>query len=303
MDSVNGVLNDLFPYEHLIAAPTHQVLSRQALKRLGKHQSCFIGGSNLLTAHRRVRRSKNSWRAGMLDAFYFENKGIVLGAGCEKKDNVPNYMAKTFYSKMLSDKYIHSVRDQAGVDLLERSGVKNVLNTACPTMWNLTPEHCGSILNIKSTSVVFTLTDYHQSKVEDSSFIKLLLSNYQNVYFWPQGSRDLEYIKSIGLSSGEINAIQFLKTNLSSYDQLLKEVTSLDYVGTRLHAGIRALQFKKRSLIITIDNRAQSLSSECGLPTAMRGDNNALTRFIDSNWMCNIVLPTENIQKWKRQFK
>ena len=31
---------------------------------------------------------------------------------------------------------------------------------------------------------------------------------------------------------------------------------NIDYVGTRLHAGIRALQHKKRTIIIGIDNRA-----------------------------------------------
>ena len=234
MDAVNDVLSDIFTHSHLIAAPTHQVLSRQALKRLSKHDFCFIGGSNLLTAKRKIHRSKNSWRAGIMDAFYFQNKGVVIGAGCEKSDNEPNSLAKYFYSQILSKDYLHSVRDQAGMDVLKKSGLDNVINTACPTMWKLKPEHCESIVTNKSSDVVFTLTDYHQAKDQDKLFILKLLSSYNKVYFWPQGSHDLSYLRTIGLTSEQLSSIVLLKTNLAAYDYLLKNNESLDYVGTRV---------------------------------------------------------------------
>ena len=47
-----------------------------------------------------------------------------------------------------------------------------------------------------------------------------------------------------------------MSPTLEAFDNLLESEIDLDYIGTRLHAGIRAIQKKRRSIIIGVDNRA-----------------------------------------------
>lgn len=56
--------------------------------------------------------------------------------------------------------------------------------------------------------------------------------------FWPQGTGDIEYLKKL---SNEIDTtkIKILQPNLRSFDERLED--NYSYIGTRLHAGIRAL--------------------------------------------------------------
>lgn len=56
----------------------------------------------------------------------------------------------------------------------------------------------------------------------------------------------------------------------------------MDFVGTRLHGGIRAMQHKQRAIIIEIDNRAKEISS--------RFEN-------------DIQIPFDKVNQWKDQFK
>ena len=74
----------------------------------------------------------------------------------------PIYTLDFLLKILLSKTYLHSVRDEYTKDMLERIGIKNVINTGCPTMWSLTEEHCKQIPIKKSNSVVFTITDYNK---------------------------------------------------------------------------------------------------------------------------------------------
>jgi hypothetical protein len=70
-----------------------------------------------------------------------------------------------------------------------------------------------------------------------------------------------------------------------------------DYIGTRLHAGIRALQVGARSTIVVIDNRAAEIGRETGIPTVSRSlldSDEALfgTRTVE------VTMPHEEIDLW-----
>ena len=164
---------------------------------------------------------------------------------------------------------LHSVRDSFTESQLKAVGINNVINTGCPTMWNLTPEHCKSISAVKSNAVVFTLTDYNQDLTSDLKLISALKYLYQDVYFWPQGSGDISYFESLPIDV--VREVKVLSPHLHSLNAILVS-GNIDYVGTRLHAGIRALQRKVRSLIIGIDNRAIEKSKDFGLPVLSRTD-------------------------------
>ena len=144
---------------------------------------------------------------------------------------------------ILSKDIIHSVRDSYTEKMLKSIGIENVINTSCPTMWNLTEEFCLQIPKSKGESVVVTLTDYKKDYKRDIQLIKILKNCYDRIMFWPQGSGDLEYFNELDLNNhGEI-----LSCNLSVFNDVL-ENDGVDFVGTRLHAGIRALQKKKRTI-------------------------------------------------------
>ena len=77
-------------------------------------------------------------------------------------------------------------------------------------------------------------------------------------------------------------------------------IDDLDYVGTRLHAGIRALSKGHRSLVISIDNRAECIGADTGLPVLRREDVMiALAEKVHSQIRAEIRMPWENIQKFR----
>ena len=166
-------------------------------------------------------------------------------------------------------------------------------------MWNLTKEHCRTIPHRKSSSVICTITDYLRDPDNDKAMLEILLSNYDKVFLWLQGSSDMDYLKELGYQ----DRVSLVPSSLEAYDQIL-QLADLDYVGTRLHAGIRALAFSHRTIIVSIDNRAECISKDTGLPVVMREKiTSQLSRKIQSEFETVISLPEEDIKKWKSQFK
>jgi polysaccharide pyruvyl transferase WcaK-like protein len=193
---------------------------------------------------------------------------------------------------------MHSVRDEYTKKQLFSIGIKNVINTGCPTMWQFTPEFCDNVPTMKAKSVVFTLTDYNKDRKKDIFLIETLKKAYDSVSFWPQGMGDLTYMDSLGQKG-----IHIISPNLDSYDKLLHECDSLDYIGTRLHAGIRALQHKRRAVIIAVDNRATEIHKDTNIPIISRSDIHSLPEIITSDIKTEISLKESNIKKWKAQFE
>ena len=200
---------------------------------------------------------------------------------------------------ILSRKGIHSVRDSFSEKKLKAMGIKNVLNTGCPTMWDLTPEHCAAIPREKASNVICTLTDYCRDEANDRAMLDILLESYGKVWFWLQGRDALAYIRELGYEG----KLELVDSSLEAYDAVLA-LKDLDYVGTRLHAGIRALRKGCRSLIISIDNRAACISADTGLPIIRREDVPvALADRLYGKIKVEITLPWANIQKFKTQFE
>lgn len=78
----------------------------------------------------------------------------------------------------------------------------------------------------------------------------------------------------------------------------------VDYVGTRLHGGIRALQKNVRTLIIGVDNRAIEKKKDFNLPVVEREMIvDQLEIEINRPYDLNINLPESNIEKFKLSLK
>jgi polysaccharide pyruvyl transferase WcaK-like protein len=192
------------------------------------------------------------------------------------------------------------VRDSYTEGRLRELGFSNVINTACPTMWRLTPEHCADVPVEQGEDVVVTLTDYSPEAEKDRDLLALLKRIYRRVYFWRQGSGDCAYLSTI-VKPGDV---EILPSSLQAFDDLLGDRSlSLDYVGTRLHGGIRALQHKRRSLIIGVDHRARDKAVDFQLPVKTRYTPSAdLERILRAPIACDIHIPQENIRRWREQF-
>jgi polysaccharide pyruvyl transferase WcaK-like protein len=238
------------------------------------------------------------WKVHFRDLFYL-NKAVLMGVGWWQYQDSPDKYSKVIWNQILNKEMLHSVRDSFTEKMLIKMGVTNVINTSCSTMWNLTPEHCREINNSKADSVIATLTNYNQDRDADLSFMNCLLDNYSNVYFWPQGTGDIHYFQSLLTSlKGDV---KLLNPNLESLNKTFL-AGNIDYIGTCLHAGIRSLQYKVRTIIIGIDNRAIEKSHDFNLTVLDRKKIDGLNSLININIKTEINLPIENINTCKSQF-
>lgn len=293
-DGVKKHIDFLLSDSFVIDISSHLPLSFMYKRAIGTNNYAFVCGSNLLMG--KMNRLFKQWHIGYKDISFLKG-AILIGAGWWQYNNKPNLYTKILYKKILSKKYLHSVRDNYTVEMLKSMGITNVINTGCATMWSLTPEHCKKIPTKKSENVIFTLTDYKPDKEKDINFIKILNKNYKVLYYWPQGIGDVEYFESLKLDI----PIKIVNPNLKAYDNILEE-NEIDFIGTRLHGGIRALQKMKRTIIIAVDNRAKEKQKDFNIVCIERENLTQLEDLINSCWKTEIVIPLENIQKWKNQF-
>lgn len=300
-DSIHMNWPELFRDNYICKYPAHtppyswwqQLLVPHKFKNLSSVDYKFLCGTNALYTN--MIRPLPVWNVYIWNAGFCKNT-ILLGVGAGINSKYINLYTKILYNKVLSHDLIHSTRDEYTKDMLIKLGFKAV-NTGCPTLWGLTPEHCSKIPNTKSKNVVFTLTGKQADVENDRLMIKILQEEYETLYFWPQTISDLDYLKSLG----DYKYI-LVAPNLPSYDKLLD--SELDYVGSRLHGGIRALQHKKRSVIISIDYRADNMAKSYSLPvikreniaTELRSYINGInpTAITGLNWSA--------IDEWKQQF-
>lgn len=294
MDAVNSVIEDLFPESFLFRIPWEENFSVKSLRYMTNSDYTFFGGTNSFSSHL-LKYKQHGFR--LRDLILFRNL-ISFGMGWWQYQTKPGLYSSFFWQTLLSDSCLHSVRDEYTKTMLASIGIKNVLNTSCPTTWSLTEKHCAEIPSSKSEHVVTTLTDYNPALDQDKKMLKVLFDSYKFVSVWLQGHNDLLKFRPLFQSFPEIKIIP---PKLGLYDQYLLE-HQCDYIGTRLHGGIRALQKKRRALIISIDNRAQEISKDINLAVCARGDLNSISSFASSSMETNIKLPMESIDLWKKQF-
>lgn len=301
-EAINRQLDELLNKNFIVRYSTHTPIQKffQNFRKNFISSFCqsadlkFLCGTNIFTYN--LLHFNPNFNINPMDIKNYKNV-ISVGCGMTPAARKVNPYTKFIYKRILSKDYIHSTRDEKTKELLTSLGV-NAINTGCPTMWSLTPEHCRQITKKKSNKVIFTLTDYKAERISDQKLIDILISNYEQVYFWVQGSDDLEYFNSFK----NTDSIEIVNPNLESYRQLLT-CGDIDYVGTRLHAGIFAMQHLVRSIIIIVDNRARDIKENYNIPTIEReeiGEN--LEMMINSDFITDVKINQENIDLWKKQF-
>lgn len=294
-DAVMKQMASVLKEELLMRFPTQTSYSTKCLNFYNMAHLRIIGGSNLMSST--VLPVYNQWDVP-ITGFWKYKPAVLMGVGWKKYQKAPGLFAKLFYNSLLSRDYIHSVRDSYTEQQLRALGFSNVLNTACPTTWELTPEHCAAIPQERSESAVITITDYAHDLEMSRHMIETVRLFYKKIYFFAQGVKDLEYLKN----TVDPHSIHVIQPTLKAYDDLL-ETEHPDFIGTRLHGGIRALQHSCRALIVAIDNRAAELSKDIKLPVVVMDSQEALSTALKNGWKIALELPQENINKWKEQFK
>ena len=262
----------------------------------------ILCGTNAISANADKLRTRIHWIDLPSNPSIYAKSILTLAVGMRDMAEGEGISSKTasVLRYLLTDEYLHSVRDSNTERALRSIGIENVINTACVTMWDLTPEFCASIPINKATDVLTTITDYGFDSVNDGYMLRTLKKHYRNVYLWVQGSEDLDKLHSMPESDG----IELVQGGFAGLEQFVKEHGDIDYFGTRLHCGIYCLNHKIRSMIVTIDNRAADIQRDTNIPTVNRPDlKRDMERLIEQPRSTDIHIPVENIQRWKEQFR
>lgn len=292
-EAVKRELNGLFPNSEIVSISTQTSMTAEHLGLINNCEAIFVGGTNLLSSNMNKYRQ---WKISLRKAIQIR-KAVLLGVGWWQYQKNPNLYTKLLLKTTLSGKLIHSVRDNYSRRMMELLGFKNILNTGCPTMWPLANVKTDEIPCDKSDNVLLTLTDYSKNSEADRKLLELLFANYKKVYFWPQGRTDHLYITELNFP------VLMLKHSVKSLDDFLSSGIRCDYIGTRLHGGIRCILAKKRSLIVGVDNRAKEIALDTGLNVIERADLDLIRLWINSHVITKLKINTDEINKWKNQFK
>lgn len=293
--ALQNYLNDAF----IIELPTHTPINWRYLHHLERTPADLkiVCGSNIVVNKLNTFLHLRQWNVPMASVQLI-GKFVFMGVGAQRYNQKISAYTRWAYKGMMRADFVHSVRDSYTEKIMKNASIKNVINTGCPTTWMFTEEFCKTIPTEKcENTCVFTLTDYRVNIERDHFMIETIKRNYRNVYFWPQGNGDWQYFKSLP----ETDGIKVIHPSLQGYDQFLENAET-DYIGTRLHGGIRALQKRHRTLIIGIDNRASELHKDFGMPVLYEKDINNLESAINSGFSTDIKLPRENIKRFLDQF-
>lgn len=296
MDAVDAVLREVFPDAYFYRVPTHDSISDWSRRFIGESDLAVIGGTNILGPR---MGPDDQWKLAPETVDRLAGRTVALAVGWHSYTEKPGWRQGRLIRRLLSSPFEHSARDQHTDDQLKELRVRS-RNTACATMWGLDEAFCRSIPTAKAPAVVTTLTRWRADHAADRAFLERLKALYGEVWYWPQMREDAGYAEE--LSPPGVGGLRPVPANLAGYDRFLDE-HDVDYVGTRLHGGIRALQRGRRTLIVEVDNRAAEIARDTGLPTVRRGDLPALDAWVDGAAPTRIRIPTAEIAAWKAQFK
>ena len=161
--------------------------------------------------------------------------------------------------------------------------------TSCPTIWSLEDgelPHLG-----RSSAVTVTLTDYKRADDVDLDWVGVLSERYSDLRIVGMGPGDRAYAESLGL----LRAHSWAGTGTQA---LVESLRDSDFVGTRLHAGVRALQLGRPALILAVDNRAAEIGKDTGLPVRARDDIEGVRATLVGSATFKLSLPRDAISRW-----
>ena len=290
MEAVRAELAPLLEGALVTTVASHERLGPKGRALLRAADLVIAGGTNLIGSHMGLR---SVWRLVPRDAF-LDMRVVLMGVGWYQFQRPPDLYTRWLLQRVLHRTALHSVRDGYTAQKLAQLGVRASVNTGCPTLWRLTPEGTAAIPVQRGTAVVTTVNTYMPDRAADQAMIDVLRARYRTLYGWAQTAEDHAYLKALAPEA------ILVPPSLEAFDALLASTPGLDYVGNRLHGGIRALQHGRRAIIIEIDNRAAEMGRDFHLPTVVRHDAAALAARIDAVTPIRVTPPVAAIATWKR---
>jgi polysaccharide pyruvyl transferase WcaK-like protein len=291
MEAFRQELKDVLADAMVFSVASHEHMGAKSRRLLRHSELVIAGGTNLLSSHMWLR---SIWKVSPLDAL-MRPQVILMGVGWYQFQGKPDLYTRWFLRSVLSSTALHSVRDSYTQGMLAAIGFKNTVNTGCPTLWRFTPEHCAALPRSKAENVVTTINTYVADRAADKRLLEILRERYRTIYAWTQTDSGYDYLLSLD------PALRVIRPSLAALDQLLDNPESLDYVGNRLHGGIRALQRGRRAIIVEIDNRASEMGRDFGLPTVKRWDVDRLAAMIEGALVISVTPPRAATDRWKAQ--
>lgn len=314
-EAVKRELTSLFPYCEIAHVSTHSYPSKEHIEAARQSDLVIVGGTNLLQSS---LKDYQQWKITLKQKFQL-GKAVLLGVGWQNYQGRPDLHARVSLQAVLSKKSTHSVRDGYTKEMLQNAGMKNVVNTGCPTMWPFIDFDTAKIPKTKSENALVMLTDYFKNSEADKKILEIALESYKKVFVWAQGSGDAEYCVNLISSKpfpvmviheGSVSQmpsptdypdlpLTILSHSYDVFNSFLRSNIDFDYIGTRLHGGIKCLLSGRRSLILEIDNRAKEIAKETGLPTTSRENSDFIQQWVNGEFETKIEIDPEPIKLWR----
>jgi len=240
------------------SVPTHRHPSQDELELAKASRYLILTGTNILSGRLGADRQ---WPLSPETIAAYQGKVIFLGVGWREYEAEPSNAGLDLIRRMRHPGFPVAARDEHTRGVLIAADIPAV-NTGCPTMWSL-----SSSLEVagRGDEAVFTLTDYRPNRLGDTALMWALARKYKKVVAWPQSEKDETLLRRMIRPPN-------LRIGRGGLDSLDEYLSNRDYVGTRLHAGIRAAQLGRPLLIVAVDNRAIEISRDTGLPVVPRAD-------------------------------
>lgn len=302
MDSAKKAMMPLLEKSYVMEYATHvknlgilhYIFKSSKREFVNKADYKFIFGTNILTTN--VVKSIRQWP--VLEEQELYKNVILMGVGMTYSNISLNEISKRTYSKILRRDIIHSVRDDMSKNLLESKLGVRAINTGCPTLWGIDENKCNMIPKKKSMNAIISISGYKSQKdvIKDQLLCEIVEKNYESIYLWVQTSEDYNYFRGLKHTK-EFKCIY----SLVEFEKCCK-TGNVDYIGTRLHGGVFAIQNGVRTIVVGIDHRAKEFSKSNNLPVVSRNNLSILEEKINHDFATEIVVNHNAIREWLGQF-
>lgn len=282
MNACETVFEELGIWPRLSLA-THKSWSLSEIKNATQAKYWILCGTNALNSHH-FFKFRSQWRLNLVHAAALRQKVIGLGLGWWQYQPKIDAPTAALYKFIFKRDFTHSMREKYSVDKFSQIGLFSD-NTSCPTLWNV-----GNEFESRTDGIIFSLTYYRKNYKRDLHLYKLLKGYYGRVIFFAQSSEDLIYLKKLDIRP------DLVLTTINEFQQYLS--IGYGYCGTRLHAGIFALQSGRDAHIVAVDNRSVELSRDSNLSLIEEKDL-FQNHFDFMKVKTKIRLPIQTIQKFK----
>lgn len=290
MDSVRREIAELLPEAVVRTVPTHERLGKRSRQLLRGSAVNLAGGTNLVGPPMAYSRL---WKIGPSEMLR-SPRVTLMGSGWRRYNARVTPYSTTLLRRSLSGDLPHAVRDQFTADRLRSIGIRNTVVTGCPTTWELTDARVRQLPSKIGSAAIVVLNGKKDPPGFGQALFSAALALYERVFFWPQMVPDMRYLADLPAGVTPVSP------TLRGYDEVLAATPGVDYLGSRLHAGIRALQHGRRSLIFELDNRATEMGKTLKLPTYPTSTSvSELSDLVQNDIDFRISVPTDAVNAWR----